>query len=214
MCQDHEVDFQNVLDQNALMQITRRKLLVYAIFPMIATPASANNLAGEPFVVSDQDQIKLPIWFRRQIVDFKTAEAIGTVIVSPRHNFLYFVLGNGKAMRFGIGTGKYGDWAGPTTVGRLEKWPIWTPTQDHLKRRPDLIKYIQGMPGGLENPMGARAIYLYDNKGDTSYRIHGTDVVEHIGTKATAGCFAMLNADVIWLYDRMKLGTKVVVLKE
>ena len=148
------------------------------------------------------------------MVDFQSAEPVGTVVVSPRHNYLYYVLGNGKAVRFGIGTGKYGDWAGATLVGRMEKWPVWTPTQDHLRRRPDLIKYIKGMPGGLDNPMGARAIYLYDGKGDTSYRIHGTDVAEHIGTKSTAGCFAMLNADVIWLYDRMKMGGKVVVLKE
>jgi len=196
------------------MQITRRNLFSLIGLALIAKPAFANNLAGEPFVVSDQDQLRVPIWFRRQVVDYPSAELPGTVIVSPRHNFLYYVIGNGKAARFGIGTGKYGDWAGVTTVGRLEKWPTWTPTQDHLKRRPDLIKYIQGMPGGLDNPMGARGIYLYDAKGDTSYRIHGTDVVDHIGTKSTAGCFAMLNADVIWLFDHVKMGTKVVVLKE
>ena len=200
--------------QNADMQITRRSLLVAALTAPIAGPALANSLAGEPFVVSDQDQNKLPVWFRRQMVDAKTAELPGTVIVSPRHNFLYYVVGNGKAVRFGIGTGKYGDWAGGTVVGRMERWPTWTPTKDHLKRRPDLIKFIAGMPGGLANPMGARAIYLYDSKGDTSYRIHGTDVVEHVGTKSTAGCFAMLNADVIWLFERMKVGSRVVVLKE
>ena len=196
-----------------MMQISRRSLLATALAASFAPQARANNLAGEPFAVSDQDQNFIPIWFRKQIVDAKTAEPVGTVIVSPQHNYLYYVLGGGKAVRFGIGTGKYGDWAGVTLVGRMEKWPIWTPTQDHLKRRPDLIKYIGGMPGGLDNPMGARAIYLYDNKGDTSYRIHGTDVAAHVGTKATAGCFAMLNADVIWLYDRVKLGTRVVVLK-
>ncbi len=196
------------------MKITRRKFASLAAACLVSSPALANNLPGEPFVVSDQDQTKLPVWFRRQMVDFKSVEPIGTVVVSPRHNFLYYVLGNGKAARFGIGTGKYGDWAGTTLVGRVEKWPIWTPTKDHLTRRPDLIKYIAGMPGGLANPMGARAIYLYDAKGDTSYRIHGTDVVEHVGTKSTAGCFAMLNADVIWLFDRVRLGTKVVVLKD
>ncbi len=195
------------------MQISRRSLLATALAASFAPQALGNNLPGEPFVVSDQDQNMIPIWFRRHVVDAKTAEPAGTVIVSPQHNYLYLILGNNKAVRFGIGTGKYGDWAGATVVGRMEKWPIWTPTQDHLKRRPDLIKYIGGMPGGLDNPMGARAIYLYDNKGDTSYRIHGTDVAAHVGTKATAGCFAMLNADVIWLYDRVKLGTRVVVLK-
>ena len=196
------------------MQISRRSLLATALAASFAPQACANNLPGEPFAVSDQDQNFIPIWFRRQIIDAKSSERAGTVIISARHNYLYYILGNGKAVRFGIGTGKYGDWAGPTSVGRMEKWPIWTPTQDHLKRRPDLIKYIQGMPGGLDNPMGARAIYLYDAKGDTSYRIHGTDVVQHVGMKSTAGCFAMLNADVIWLYERVKLGTRVVVLKE
>jgi len=196
------------------MNTTRRFFLASFVLSSFAAPALAKNLAGEPFVVSDQDQAKIPVWFRRQMVDFKTAEPVGSIVVSPRHNFLYYVLGDGKAARFGIGTGKYGDWAGVTTVGRVEKWPVWTPTKDHLKRRPDLIKYIAGMPGGLDNPMGARAIYLYDAKGDTSYRIHGTDVVEHVGTKSTAGCFAMLNADVIWLFDRVRLGTKVVVLKD
>ncbi|MEO9167443.1 MAG: L,D-transpeptidase [Aestuariivirga sp.] len=195
------------------MQISRRSLLATALAATFAPQARANNIAGEPFAVSDQDQNMIPIWFRRQVVDAKTAEPAGTVIVSPQHNYLYFVLGNNKAVRFGIGTGKYGDWVGTTVVGRMEKWPTWTPTQDHLKRMPFLIKYINGMPGGLDNPMGARAIYLYDNKGDTSYRIHGTDVAAHVGTKATAGCFSMLNADVIWLYDRVKLGTRVVVLK-
>lgn len=196
------------------MQITRRSLLVSIFAASLARPALANTIVGEPFVVSDQDQNLIPIWFRRQIVEAKSAEPVGTVIISARHNYLYYVIGGGKAVRFGIGTGKYGDWAGATVVGRMEKWPVWTPTQDHLKRRPDLIKYIQGMPGGLDNPMGARAIYLYDAKGDTSYRIHGTDVVQHIGTKSTAGCFAMLNADVIWLFDRMRVGSRVVVLKE
>ena len=208
------VDLRSNLAQNDRMQITRRLLITTLALATLAGPAVANNLAGEPFAVSDQDQTKIPIWHRHQIVDFASGEVPGTVIVSPRHNFLYFVLGNGKAVRFGIGTGKYGDWAGVTVVGRMEKWPIWTPTKDHLTRRPDLIKYINGMPGGLDNPMGARAIYLYDGRGDTSYRIHGTDVADHVGTKATAGCFAMLNADVIWLFERMKLGGKVIVLKE
>jgi len=196
------------------MFIKRRFVLISLITTLLNGSAFAASLQGEPFVVSDQDQLRIPVWFRRQVVDYPSKEQVGTIIVSPRHNYLYYILGAGKAARFGIGTGKYGDWAGATVVGRVEKWPIWTPTQDHLKRRPDLIKYIQGMPGGLDNPMGARAIYLYDAKGDTSYRIHGTDVVEHIGTKSTAGCFAMLNADVIWLYERVKLGTKVIVLKD
>ena len=193
------------------MPITRRTLLTSSFAAGLCAPAIAKTIPGEPFAVADDDDQKVEYTFRRQVVDFPMQAAPGTVVVNTYRRWLYLVIGNGKAVRFGIGTGKYGDWTGETVVGRMEKWPIWTPTPDHLKRRPDLIQYIHGMPGGLKNPMGARAIYLYANNADTTYRIHGTDVPEHIGTKATAGCFAMFNADVIWLYDRMKLGSRVVV---
>ena len=193
------------------MPITRRTLLTSSFAAGLCAPAIAKTIPGEPFAVADDDDQKVEYTFRRQVVDFPMQAAPGTVVVNTYRHWLYLVIGNGKAVRFGIGTGKYGDWSGETVVGRMEKWPIWTPTPDHLKRRPDLIQYIHGMPGGLKNPMGARAIYLYANNADTTYRIHGTDVPEHIGTKATAGCFAMFNADVIWLYDRVKLGSRVVV---
>ncbi|MDE2385203.1 MAG: L,D-transpeptidase [Alphaproteobacteria bacterium] len=193
------------------MQITRRSLLASALAAPLATPAQAKLVPGEPFPVADDDDQKVEYRYRRQVVDAPMSAPMGTIVVNTSRNWLYIIGQANKAIRFGIGTGKYGDWKGETVVGRLEKWPVWTPTQDHLKRRPDLIKYIQGMPGGPLNPMGARAIYLYANNADTSYRIHGTDVPEHIGTRSTAGCFAMFNADVIWLYDRVKLGTRVVV---
>ena len=193
------------------MKINRRTLLSSALATSFGAPSIAKNLVGEPFLVADDDDQKVAYTFRRQVVDFPMRALPGTVVVNVFRHWLYLVIGNGKAMRFGIGTGKYGDWTGETVVGRLEKWPVWTPTPDHLKRRPDLIQYIHGMPGGLKNPMGARAIYLYKDNADTTFRIHGTDVPEHIGTKSTAGCFAMFNADVIWLYDRIKLGGRVVV---
>ena len=193
------------------MPITRRTLLTNCFAAGLSAPAIAKTIPGEPFPVADDDDQKVEYTFRRQVVNFPMQAVPSTVVVNTYRHWLYLVIGNGKAVRFGIGTGKYGDWTGETVVGRMEKWPIWTPTPDHLKRRPDLIQYIHGMPGGLKNPMGARAIYLYANNTDTTYRIHGTDVPEHIGTKATAGCFAMFNADVIWLYDRVKLGSRVVV---
>ncbi len=197
--------------QTNFKSLTRRSLLTTGFAAALAGPAISKVLPGEPFVVADDDDQKVGYSYRRQVVDFPTQAAPGTVVVNVFRNWLFLVIGNNKAVRFGIGTGKYGDWTGETVIGRLEKWPVWTPTPDHLKRRPDLIKYINGMPGGLKNPMGARAIYLYKNNADTTFRIHGTDVPEHIGTKSTAGCFAMFNADVIWLYDRMKLGGRVVV---
>jgi len=194
------------------MFLSRRTLLSLPLAAGFASRAEAKLVPGEPFAVADDDDQKVEYRYRKQIVDFKTGAAPGTIVVNTYWHWLYLVLGNNKALRFGIGTGKYGDWKGETQVGRMEKWPVWTPTPDHLKRRPDLIQYIKGMPGGIKNPMGARAIYLFANNADTSYRIHGTDVPEHIGTKSTAGCFAMFNADVIWLYDRVKLGTRVVVM--
>ncbi len=158
------------------------------------------------------DANDIPYKYRRQEVDFETAEQPGTIVVDPRKRWLYHVMGGGRAVRYGVSTGKYGDWTGTTVIGRMEKWPVWTPTPDHLKRMPSLAKYIGGMPGGPKNPMGARALYLYQNNADTSYRIHGTDDPAHIGTKATAGCFGMLNTDVIELYGQVQVGTRVVVL--
>ena len=195
-----------------MMQITRRTLLSSALAAGLAPAAQAKILPGEPFPVADDDEQKVEFKYRRQVVDAPMAAPMGTIVVNSSWHWLYVIGQNNKAIRFGIGTGKYGDWKGETVVGRMEKWPIWTPTPDHLKRRPDLIQYIHGMPGGPKNPMGARAIYLFANNADTTYRIHGTDVPEHIGTRSTAGCFAMFNADVIWLYDRVKLGTRVVVM--
>jgi lipoprotein-anchoring transpeptidase ErfK/SrfK len=194
------------------MFLSRRSLLTLPLAAGFVSPAEAKLVPGEPFAVADDDDQKVEYTFRKQVVDSPIQALPGAIIVNTSRHWLYLVITNGKAIRFGIGTGKYGDWKGETTVGRMEKWPIWTPTPDHLKRQPDLIQYIKGMPGGLKNPMGARAIYLYVKNNDTSYRIHGTDVPEHIGTKSTAGCFAMFNADVIWLYDRVKLGTRVVVM--
>jgi lipoprotein-anchoring transpeptidase ErfK/SrfK len=194
------------------MTLSRRSLFTAAMAVGLSTSASAKLVPGEPFEVHDDDDQKVEYPFRKQVVDAPIQATPGTIVVNPAKHFLYLVITNGRAVRFGIGTGKYGDWAGETVVGRMEPWPIWTPTPDHLKRRPDLVQYIHGMPGGIKNPMGARAIYLYAHNADTTYRIHGTDVAEHIGTKSTAGCFAMFNSDVIWLYKRVKLGTRVVVL--
>ena len=194
------------------MKLSRRTLFTLPLAASFSGHGYAKPVPGEPFIVADDDDQKVEYPYRKQVVSFPTQALPGTIVVNPSRHWLYLVITNGKAIRFGIGTGKYGNWAGETVVGRMEQWPIWTPTPDHLKRRPDLIQYIHGMPGGLKNPMGARAIYLFANNADTTYRIHGTDVPEHIGTKSTAGCFAMFNADVIWLYKRVKLGTRVVVM--
>jgi lipoprotein-anchoring transpeptidase ErfK/SrfK len=167
----------------------------------------------EPFPVREADARLVAYKYRRREVDYETAESPATIIVDPKKRFLYHVLGNGKSMRYGASVGKAGrTWTGIATIGKMAKWPTWTPTPEHLAEFPKMIQWKDGMPGGPENPMGARALYLYQGEVDTIYRIHGTHDPELIGKKATAGCFGLLNADIIHLYDRVELGARVVVL--
>jgi lipoprotein-anchoring transpeptidase ErfK/SrfK len=147
-----------------------------------------------------------PSRFKRQIVDYRSNESAGTVIVDTPHTYLYFVLGNGKAIRYGIGVGREGfTWAGTQTVSRKAEWPDWTPPADMLQRQPYLPRF---MAGGPQNPLGARAMYL----GGTVYRIHGTNAPSTIGGRVSSGCIRMVNEDVIDLYGRVNVGTKVIVL--
>lgn len=144
---------------------------------------------------------------------YKTNEPAGTIVVDTTHRFLYHVTGNGQAMRYGVAVGKSSmAWTGEATIKRMAKWPVWVPAPYHLEEKPSLAKYINGMPGGLDNPMGARAMYLYQGEVDTINRIHGAAKPSQIGGKTTAGCIGMLNTDVVHLYDRVEVGTRVVVL--
>lgn len=214
----------SIITVNHAMPISRRQLLAClaatAVLP--ATRASAEEnpelealLAQEPFPVRAADEKKISYKYRRRLVDYETAEAPGTIVVDPRKRFLYLVLGEGKAIRYGAAVGKAGRrWSGESTIGRMEKWPTWTPTPEHIAEFPKLVKWQNGgMPGGPENPMGARALYLYQGDVDTIYRIHGTHDPKLVGRKSTAGCFALLNADIIDLYSRVQLGARVVVLQ-
>src|SRR3954462_10271109 len=143
---------------------------------------------------------------RRQVVSYRTQAAAGTIVIDTAQTFLYYVLGDGTAIRYGIGVGRDGfAWAGAETVTRKAEWPDWTPPQEMIARQPYLPRW---MAGGEGNPLGARAIYL----GNTIYRIHGTNMPETIGHKVSSGCIRMLNADVIDLYSRVTVGTKIVVL--
>jgi lipoprotein-anchoring transpeptidase ErfK/SrfK len=142
----------------------------------------------------------------REVVAFSGYSA-GTIVVSTSERRLYYVLGNGTAIRYGIGVGRPGfTWAGTKTVARKAEWPDWTPPAQMLKRRPDLPRH---MVGGEANPLGARAMYL----GGTLYRIHGSNEPDTIGTAVSSGCIRMTNADVIDLYNRVRVGTRVVVLR-
>ena len=148
----------------------------------------------------------LPARLRRQVVEFTTAEAPGTVIIDTPNTYLYYVLGGSKAIRYGIGVGRDGfTWSGVQTVARKAEWPDWIPPAEMLTRQPYLPRFMAGGPG---NPLGARAMYL----GGTIYRIHGTNQPSTIGGHVSSGCIRMINEDVIDLYGRVDVGTKVVVL--
>jgi len=142
---------------------------------------------------------------QRQLVFFRTAEPAGTVVVFPSQRFLYVVQGNNRALRYGIGVGREGfQWAGLLKISRKAEWPDWTPPPEMIARQPYLPRFMAGGPG---NPMGARALYL----GSTIYRLHGTNQPQTIGHAVSSGCFRLVNDDIIDLYERVPVGTKVVV---
>jgi lipoprotein-anchoring transpeptidase ErfK/SrfK len=155
---------------------------------------------------------KVPREFQRQVVRYDTSEKAGTVIVDTGAKHLYYVMGDGKAMRYGIGVGREGfEWKGTSRVAMKKEWPVWTPPAAMIKRRPELVKWRAGMPGGLENALGARAMYLFNKGGDTGYRLHGTPEWWSIGKAMSSGCIRLINQDVIDLYDRVEVGAKVIV---
>lgn len=157
----------------------------------------------------------VPEDFRRQVVTFRTAEVPGTIIIDANRHFLYLVLPNFKAVRYGIGVGREGfGWAGIVNVGRKQEWPVWTPPPEMVERDPEAAQYANGMPGGPDNPLGARALYLFEGGQDTIYRIHGTTEPWSIGLDISSGCIRMNNDDVIDLYDRVEVGAKVIVLMQ
>ena len=196
------------------MPITRRALLTSVLFAGFAPNTRAFALSGEPFPVPESEAKKVDYKFQRREMDYKTQEPAGTVVVDPKRCFLYHVLGNGRAVRYGVAVGKSSKaWSGEAVIKRMAKWPVWVPAPYHLAEMPSLAKHINGMPGGLDNPMGARAMYLYQGEVDTINRIHGSAKPAEIGRKKTAGCIGMLNIDVIDLYDRVAIGTRVVVLR-
>jgi lipoprotein-anchoring transpeptidase ErfK/SrfK len=151
-------------------------------------------------------KVKLDPRFMRQVVAYKTSEKPGTIVVVTGQKYLYLVLGDGKALRYGIGTAKTGfEWNGTHKITRMREWPDWTPPPEMRKRRPELPAHMEG---GINNPLGARALYI----GSTLYRIHGTNEPWTIGQDVSSGCIRMVNDDVEDLYERVKIGAKVIVL--
>src|SRR5215217_8081153 len=144
--------------------------------------------------------------FRRRLVNYNTSEAPGTIVIDTPNTYLYLVLGNGRAIRYGIGVGREGfTWSGTQTISKKAEWPDWTPPPEMIARQPYLPRYMAGGPG---NPLGARAMYL----GSTIYRIHGTNAPETIGGRVSSGCIRLTNDDVTDLFSRVHVGTKVVVM--
>jgi len=163
-------------------------------------------LAGGSSPEQIEPATAVEVRLRRQVVAYQTQAVAGTIVIDTAQTFLYYVLGDGTAIRYGIGVGRDGfAWAGTEVVTRKAEWPDWTPPQEMIARQPYLPRW---MAGGEGNPLGARAIYL----GSTVYRIHGTNMPETIGHKVSSGCIRMLNADVIDLYSRVNVGTQILVL--
>lgn len=185
-------------------------LMASLAIPMSHALARSDNLSlsDQPGLVPDAADEQLSPELQRQMVYYRTSEAPGTVIVQSSERFLYVVQSNGRAIRYGIGVGRDGfRWQGLLRITRKQEWPDWTPPPEMIERQPYLPRFMAGGPG---NPLGARALYL----GNTVYRIHGTNQPQTIGTAVSSGCFRLVNADVIDLYDRIPVGTKVIVRQQ
>ena len=185
-------------------------LMVIAASVAMSSPAAFaqrdnTQLGDQPGYVPTEAEEQLPPEFQRTVVYFRTTEAPGTIIVNTNERYLYVVQGGGRAIRYGIGVGREGfQWQGLLKISRKAEWPDWTPPPEMIARQPYLPRFMAGGPG---NPMGARALYL----GSTVYRIHGTNQPQTIGSAVSSGCFRLVNADIIDLYERIPVGTKVIV---
>lgn len=179
----------------------------FPLFQIFPQPQFQRHIQ-EPVEVKPHADSDTPAHLRRQTVSYSGKEPAGTIIIDTPNTYLYYVLGNGQAVRYGIGVGRDGfRWSGVKAIERKAEWPDWVPPAEMIARQPYLPRFVAGGP---HNPLGARALYL----GGTIYRIHGTNVPSSIGQRVSSGCIRMLNEDVMDLYERAKVGTKVVVLPD
>ena len=202
------------------MTITRRQILLTLPLLVLAQPALAARdtlesdwfvgvIPDRPFDIGIVNIQKIPPQFRRQDVRFTGSEPVGSLVIDKRNRFLFHVTGPGRAVRYGVAVGREGaQWQGQAVVGRKARWPSWTPTANMRRRDPSLPVT---MPGGPQNPLGARALYLYQDGRDTLYRIHGTNEPWSIGKAASSGCIRMLNEDVFELFGSVPVGARVFV---
>ncbi|MFG1343599.1 L,D-transpeptidase [Xanthobacter autotrophicus DSM 431] len=172
-------------------------------------PGAVMDIDDQPGLVApDDDVAQMDPAFRRQPVYFRTTEKPGTIVIHTNERFLYLVQGDNRALRYGIGVGRDGfQWSGLKSIERKAEWPDWTPPAEMIQRQPYLPRFMAGGPG---NPMGARALYI----SGTVYRIHGTNQPQTIGYAVSSGCFRLVNSDIIDLYGRVPVGTKVVVRQQ
>ncbi|MBA4791497.1 MAG: L,D-transpeptidase [Pseudomonadota bacterium] len=184
--------------------------------PAPLSPASGmyGPIGGEPFAVDAVDVSEIDPKYLRQEVSYSGKYPPGTIVVDVEDKFLYLVQPGGKAIRYGVGVGKQGySYRGWATIKRKEKWPSWTPTANMIRLQPERYgPYASGLPGGETNPLGPRALYLYDGDRDTMFRLHGTIEPWSIGQQVSSGCVRLLNQDIIDLYERVPLGTRVYVM--
>lgn len=186
--------------QQSQRQISPQYLAMYAALP------------EEKFPVPRAEIEKIDPKFYRQVVSDPTGERPGTVIVDTANRFLYLVRDDGQAMRYGVGIGREGfSWSGRGDIAFKREWPTWTPPAEMIAREPDLEQYRHGMAPGLDNPLGARALYIFKDGKDTLYRLHGNNDPYAIGRAVSSGCIRLLNQDVIDLYRRVPAGSKILV---
>ena len=192
-----------------LLFYARILVVLHAALALQLSPASAQRpfvpIGDQPGLIPNPADEQLPASLQRQVVLYRSTEAPGTIIVHTSERFLYIVQPGGRAIRYGIGVGRDGfQWQGLLHITRKQEWPDWTPPPEMIERQPYLPRFMAGGPG---NPMGARALYL----GTTVYRIHGTNQPQTIGSAVSSGCFRLVNGDVIDLFERTSVGTKVIV---
>lgn len=204
------------------MSLTRRGLLLGISALLAGCTASGPNhranyaaLSDERFPLPAMPLEKIKPELRRQEVAYAIQYDAGSIVIDTPARRLYYVLGEGRAMRYGIGVGREGlALAGDAYVGRKAEWPSWTPTANMIRREPERnLRYAGGVSGGPHNPLGARAIYLYRGGNDTMFRIHGTNQPQTIGRAVSSGCVRMLNHDVVDLYRRVEVGGRVIVVQ-
>jgi lipoprotein-anchoring transpeptidase ErfK/SrfK len=192
--------------------LSRRAIVAGIPFLLAGCSGGYGRITGEPHSIPF---VSLDPGLMRQEVSYRAPYRPGTVVVNVRERRLYLVQPGGRALRYAVGVGRTEaiNFHGSAVIGRKETWPSWTPTANMMRAMPDYRAYAGGMPGGIENPLGARALYLYRDGRDTFFRLHGTNEPHTIGTAASSGCIRLVNQDIVDLYNRVPVGAPVVVLQ-